>query len=257
MRRSIASRRSAIHRSTRSAPRSARASRAACSPGGDGDDVEVAVDALALGGGPTDAGAAVPDGCRPAQPPRSTATAADASSAAAAWAVGVGMMRIRGGTAPPEWLGRQLWRHPQARTAGTAGQRVLHAPDDSVTQRRRRTTRSRITYTKWPRMDVERTTWADIGGMHPPGHEEVAAFLAQHSGGTASDLEPLIGGLWSSAWAYRAGGEELVIRLLSQWPCLRMCRWLPQPWLGRGVRRCRTSCPMRQAWSVPATGPAG
>lgn len=42
-------------------------------------------------------------------------------------------------------------------------------------------------------------------------HEEVAAFLAQHSGGT-SDLEPLTGGAWSSAWAYRAGGEELVIR---------------------------------------------
>jgi aminoglycoside phosphotransferase (APT) family kinase protein len=48
--------------------------------------------------------------------------------------------------------------------------------------------------------------------MQQPGHEEVAAFLAQHSGGTASDLEPLIGGVWSSAWAYRAGGEELVIR---------------------------------------------
>ncbi|MFC5264811.1 phosphotransferase [Kribbella qitaiheensis] len=48
--------------------------------------------------------------------------------------------------------------------------------------------------------------------MQQPGHEEVAAFLAQHSGGTASDLEPLTGGAWSSAWAYRAGEEELVIR---------------------------------------------
>ena len=43
-------------------------------------------------------------------------------------------------------------------------------------------------------------------------HEDVAAFLAQHSGGTASDLEPLTGGAFSSAWAYRAGEEELVIR---------------------------------------------
>jgi aminoglycoside phosphotransferase (APT) family kinase protein len=48
--------------------------------------------------------------------------------------------------------------------------------------------------------------------MQRPRHEEVAAFLAQHSGGTASDLEPLTGGAWSSAWAYRAGEEELVIR---------------------------------------------
>ncbi|MEU4293103.1 aminoglycoside phosphotransferase family protein [Kribbella sp. NPDC026596] len=48
--------------------------------------------------------------------------------------------------------------------------------------------------------------------MQHPSHEEVAAFLAQHSGGTASDLEPLTGGAWSSAWAYRAGGEELVVR---------------------------------------------
>jgi aminoglycoside phosphotransferase (APT) family kinase protein len=48
--------------------------------------------------------------------------------------------------------------------------------------------------------------------MQHPSREEVAAFLAQHSGGTASDLEPLTGGAWSSAWAYRAGGEELVVR---------------------------------------------
>jgi aminoglycoside phosphotransferase (APT) family kinase protein len=48
--------------------------------------------------------------------------------------------------------------------------------------------------------------------MRQPRHKEVAAFLAQHSGGTASDLEPLTGGAWSSAWAYRAGEEELVIR---------------------------------------------
>lgn len=48
--------------------------------------------------------------------------------------------------------------------------------------------------------------------MEHPKQEEVAAFLAQHSGDAPSDLEPLTGGAWSSAWAYRLGGEELVIR---------------------------------------------
>ncbi len=48
--------------------------------------------------------------------------------------------------------------------------------------------------------------------MQHPTHDEVAAFLAQHSDATPSDLEPLTGGAWSSAWAYRAGEEELVIR---------------------------------------------
>lgn len=41
--------------------------------------------------------------------------------------------------------------------------------------------------------------------------EEVAAFLAGQPG-TPEDLEALTGGAWSSAWAYRAGGEELVVR---------------------------------------------
>jgi aminoglycoside phosphotransferase (APT) family kinase protein len=48
--------------------------------------------------------------------------------------------------------------------------------------------------------------------MQQPRQEDVAAFLAQHYGSSASDLEPLTGGAWSSAWAYRAGEEELVIR---------------------------------------------
>ena len=48
--------------------------------------------------------------------------------------------------------------------------------------------------------------------MEQPTYEDVAAFLAQHSGVPASDLEPLTGGAFSSAWAYRAGEEELVIR---------------------------------------------
>ena len=41
--------------------------------------------------------------------------------------------------------------------------------------------------------------------------EEVVAFLGGQPG-TPEDLEALSGGSWSSAWAYRAGGEELVIR---------------------------------------------
>ncbi len=41
-----------------------------------------------------------------------------------------------------------------------------------------------------------------------PTRDEVLAFL----GGQPQDLEPLSGGGWSSAWAYRAGGEELVVR---------------------------------------------
>jgi aminoglycoside phosphotransferase (APT) family kinase protein len=39
----------------------------------------------------------------------------------------------------------------------------------------------------------------------------VAAFVGGHPGGPR-DLEALAGGAWSSAWAYRAGGEELVLR---------------------------------------------
>ncbi|MBM7784717.1 phosphotransferase family protein [Tenggerimyces flavus] len=41
--------------------------------------------------------------------------------------------------------------------------------------------------------------------------EEVVPFLAGRPG-SAEELEPLSGGAWSSAWAYRVGGEELVIR---------------------------------------------
>src|SRR5690348_350649 len=40
---------------------------------------------------------------------------------------------------------------------------------------------------------------------------DVAAFLGGRPGG-AEDLEALAGGAWSSAWAYRAGGEEMVVR---------------------------------------------
>ena len=41
--------------------------------------------------------------------------------------------------------------------------------------------------------------------------EEVVAFLEGQLC-TPEDLEALSGGAWSSAWAYRAGGEELVVR---------------------------------------------
>jgi hygromycin-B 4-O-kinase len=41
--------------------------------------------------------------------------------------------------------------------------------------------------------------------------EEVIAFLGERPG-AVEDLEALTGGAWSSAWAYRAGGEELVVR---------------------------------------------
>ena len=43
------------------------------------------------------------------------------------------------------------------------------------------------------------------------GREEVVAFLGGQPG-TPEDVEALTGGAWSSAWAYRAGGEELVVR---------------------------------------------
>jgi aminoglycoside phosphotransferase (APT) family kinase protein len=43
--------------------------------------------------------------------------------------------------------------------------------------------------------------------------EQVAAFLSGRHGTDAQDLERLGGGGWSSAWAYRVGGEELVVRL--------------------------------------------
>ena len=45
----------------------------------------------------------------------------------------------------------------------------------------------------------------------PPSRDEVVAFLGGQPG-HPRDLEALTGGAWSSAWAYRAGGEELVVR---------------------------------------------
>ncbi|HLI01967.1 MAG TPA: hypothetical protein VKV06_14360 [Acidimicrobiales bacterium] len=50
--------------------------------------------------------------------------------------------------------------------------------------------------------------------MSPPERsvEEVSAFLTDRHGQPVADLERLKGGAWSSAWSYRVGGEELVVR---------------------------------------------
>jgi aminoglycoside phosphotransferase (APT) family kinase protein len=50
-----------------------------------------------------------------------------------------------------------------------------------------------------------------VVGVEELRQEEVQVFLAGRLG-TAEDLEPLAGGAWSSAWAFRAGGEKLVVR---------------------------------------------
>ena len=55
--------------------------------------------------------------------------------------------------------------------------------------------------------------WADTGVVSAVqlSREEVLAFLARQPG-APRDLEALAGGAGSSAWAYRVGGEELVVR---------------------------------------------
>lgn len=42
--------------------------------------------------------------------------------------------------------------------------------------------------------------------------KKVAAFLEEHHSRRVQNLEPLGGGFWSTAWAYRVGDEELVLR---------------------------------------------
>src|SRR5690349_20240751 len=42
--------------------------------------------------------------------------------------------------------------------------------------------------------------------------EQVAAFLAEHHGAAITELTPLGGGLWSSAYGYEVDGQELVAR---------------------------------------------
>lgn len=47
----------------------------------------------------------------------------------------------------------------------------------------------------------------------PPTHEQIETFLSGLHGATVSDLEALGGGYWSSAFGYRVGDRELVLRL--------------------------------------------
>lgn len=46
-----------------------------------------------------------------------------------------------------------------------------------------------------------------------PTNAAVLEFLHAHHGAEATDLEPLGGGYWSTAYGYRRGDEELVLRL--------------------------------------------
>ncbi len=51
-------------------------------------------------------------------------------------------------------------------------------------------------------------------GQKPqPTTAQVARWLAIRHEGAISDLTPLSGGFWSSAFAYRVGADELVLRL--------------------------------------------
>lgn len=43
--------------------------------------------------------------------------------------------------------------------------------------------------------------------------DDVANWLRDHEGSPPEDLTPLEGGFWSAAWAYRAHGEERVLRV--------------------------------------------
>ena len=46
-----------------------------------------------------------------------------------------------------------------------------------------------------------------------PPIQQVASFLSRHHAAPIADLLPLSGGFWSSAFAYRVGTDELVLRL--------------------------------------------
>jgi len=45
-----------------------------------------------------------------------------------------------------------------------------------------------------------------------PADKKVTTFLEEHHSRRVQDLERLGGGFWSSAWAYRVGDEDLVVR---------------------------------------------
>jgi aminoglycoside phosphotransferase (APT) family kinase protein len=48
---------------------------------------------------------------------------------------------------------------------------------------------------------------------HPLSRAQVSAFLSTRHTELVTDLERLGGGFWSSAWGYRVGDEELVVRI--------------------------------------------
>lgn len=54
-----------------------------------------------------------------------------------------------------------------------------------------------------------------MGGVSEqrPSRHQIESFLAAVHGEEVSDLEPLSGGFWSSAFGYRVAGRELVLRL--------------------------------------------
>lgn len=58
-----------------------------------------------------------------------------------------------------------------------------------------------------------------------PTRDQVVAFLASLHGEPVSELAPLDGGFWSSAFAYRLGGRELVLRIGSMSEGFEMDRW--------------------------------
>jgi aminoglycoside phosphotransferase (APT) family kinase protein len=89
--------------------------------------------------------------------------------------------------------------------------------------------------------------------------DEVVTFLDQRPG-PPEDLEPLSGGSWSSAWAYRAAGEELVVRFgpqLSWYEADRMAMAFAGPDLPVPQVREVGSTPSGQAYAISVRHPGG
>lgn len=53
----------------------------------------------------------------------------------------------------------------------------------------------------------------EYGHKKRPPLNEVSKWLSAHHGAPIADIEPIRGGYWSSAWAYRCDGDDLVLRL--------------------------------------------
>jgi fructosamine-3-kinase len=56
-------------------------------------------------------------------------------------------------------------------------------------------------------------TWGRAVSRDELLKDDVAAFLSRRHDGSIVDLEPLGGGFWSSAWGYRIGHRERVLRI--------------------------------------------